>query len=835
MQVNIHYSNAYQNAKNCLYKNHGTAENAEEFKKLVAYDHVFFEFKDDYRAIKNFLGTSVAALDCDNDHSDYEDDWITLKKLVDIFPDVRFIVYTSRNHMKQKGSKAPRPRFHILFPIERITSANEYVALLKRLQKYLPVFDEKALDAGRFYFGNKEAKVYFHEGEMSITDTLDEADLWDSEPLLPIPPTENTVVSVTNASERNQTEVRRLSDAIDKENALTGGNDSGGTPIPEGSRNSTLSRAAGKILKRYGKTKKAAEEFKKATARCSPPLEFKEIESIWISAQKFYDKISASENYIPPEEYEKQNVRPAVDDGLNSTDVSKGGFVRGDTPTPRWDKPVPFDEPNLPTFPVHTLPDTVRDYVTALAESTQTPVDMCACSVLAALALCVQGKYKIQGKPDWIEPLNLYVVSIAEPSERKSAIISAVSKPITAYEAEENERRAPEIEKSKMEKRILENEQRRLENQAAKNKEKVDSDKLREIADEIANFQVKQPLKLYVDDITTEKLTSALNESGRTAVLSSEAGIFNMLSGLYSKDVNIDVFLKAYSGDTIRVDRIGRPSESILEPALTVLLTVQPNVISGIMNNRTFRGRGLTARFLYCLPRSLVGTRRFNSTPVPNSVKYSYWNIIKDLLDEYKVKAEIITLSYEALKLLEEFSEELEPKLRGEYADISDWAGKLVGTVLRFAGILTRASIFRCAEIEFDDYSPEDEDTPEAEFTCLDTPPLVVSADTMQNAITLGSYFVQHAKAAYDLMGADETTEDAKYILNAVTKRRLESFTRRDVMRMCQKFRKAADVQPALDMLTDRGFLWEDVPESTGFKKPKGSTYLVNPMLYEDE
>lgn len=79
MKIEVHYSNAYQNAKNCLYKNHGTAENAEEFKKLVAYDHVFFEFKDDYRAIKNFLGTSVAALDCDNDHSENKDDWITLR------------------------------------------------------------------------------------------------------------------------------------------------------------------------------------------------------------------------------------------------------------------------------------------------------------------------------------------------------------------------------------------------------------------------------------------------------------------------------------------------------------------------------------------------------------------------------------------------------------------------------------------------------------------------------------------------------------------------------------------------------------------------------------
>ena len=84
-------------------------------------------------------------------------------------------------------------------------------------------------------------------------------------------------------------------------------------------------------------------------------------------------------------------------------------------------------------------------------------------------------------------------------------------------------------------------------------------------------------------------------------------------------------------------------------------------------------------------------------------------------------------------------------------------------------------------------------------------------------------------------MGADETTADAKYILNAVKKRRLESFTRRDVMRMCQKFKKADDIQPALDMLTDRGFLWKKATTSTGFKKPKGSTYMVNPMLYEDE
>ena len=759
MQVNIHYSNAYHNAKNCWYKNHVTAENADEFKKLVAYDHVFFEFKNDYRSKTNFLGTSVAALDCDNDHSQNEADWITFKRLTEIFADVRFVAYTSRNHMKWKGGKCPRPRFHILFPIERITLADEYGALLKRIQQYLPVFDENAFDAGRFYFGNKEAEVYFQEGEMSIIDFLEKRGRFDGEPVtgFALPP------------------------------------DFGNDIIPEGKRNSTMSQIAAKLIKRYGDTDKAHSEYMINCDRCSPPLDSKEIESIWKSAQKFYDKISASKDYIPPEEYEKQQNRE-----------------------PKWDKPVPFDERNLPTFPVHTLPDTVRDYVTALAESMQTPVDMCACSVLAVLALCIQGKFKIQGKPDWIEPLNLYVVSIAEPSERKSAVISAVSKPIAAYEAEENERRAPEIVKSKMELNILEQKQKRIENEAAKNKDKVSSDEILDIANLIAKFKVKKPLKLYVDDITTEKLISVLCESGRTSIISSEGGIFDILKGQYSKNVNIDVFLKAYSGDTIRVDRIGRPSESIKDPALTILLTVQPSVISGVMNNHTFRGRGLTARFLYCFPRSLVGTRCFNTEPIPNEAKSSYQDIIWDILDEDKNEPEIITLSPDALKLLEKFAQELEPKLRGEYADISDWAGKLVGTVLRFAGILTRADRLRCAEFSSD--NPQ---------------PLEVNADTMQNAIALGSYFVQHAKVAYDLMGADETTEDAKYILNSVTKRRLNSFTRRDFMRFSKRFSKAADMQTPLTMLVDRGFLWKQSEMSNNNKQK--DTYFVNPLLYSED
>ena len=56
---------------------------------------------------------------------------------------------------------------------------------------------------------------------------------------------------------------------------------------------------------------------------------------------------------------------------------------------------------------------------------------------------------------------------------------------------------------------------------------------------------------------------------------------------MYTKTVNIDVLLKGHSGDSIRVDRIGRNSESIMNPSLSVLLAVQPNVLSGMPSIRT--------------------------------------------------------------------------------------------------------------------------------------------------------------------------------------------------------------------------------------------------------
>ena len=747
--LTVYCANQRGSPQNCLYPHVGTARTADELKPLVANDHVFIQFTGNHRGKDNFIQTKYAVFDCDNDHSDDPAEWISLDDIPHLFPGVRCIIYTSRSHMKRKGTKSERPRFHVVFFIDPITDVDAYTAFMKKVQSLYPFFDKNALDGGRFYYGNLEAQILFFPGSMTLTQFI--------------------------ADEESAAAFAQL-----------------GEVIPEGSRNTSLYKAAVKHLKRWGDTPKAYQMFLDMAGRCSPPLEVEEQERIWQSAQKFYHStIAVAADYKDPTSYNA----PA---------------------TVQWEAPIPFTQNILPVFPVNALPQTVRDYVLAVSESTQTPVDMSASAALAILALCEQGKFRIRGKEDWTEPLNLFVVIVAEPSERKSAVISFMTKPLNSFEAEYNKQNAAELEASKMKKRILERRQRALEDKAAKGK--VEDGELEQLAQQIASYKEKTPLRLYVDDVTTEKLTSVLAEGGgKAAIVSAEGGIFDMLSGIYTKNVNIDVMLKGYSGDSIRVDRIGRNSESIMSPALTVLLAVQPNVLSGMMQNGTFRGRGLTARFLYCMPTSIVGQRKYRTTPIAVELTRNYSALIRNLLeDEQVAEPEEITLSPEADRLLEEFSGEVECRLKTEYADIADWAGKLAGAVLRIAGVLCRASVTRCYFLE-------------------DPEPLVVAAEIMQNAISIGRYFIEHSRAAFSLMGADALVKQSQHLLDAICKNGLVDFTRRDIMRLCRSFKTADEVQPVLNHLAEYGYIaMKGDNTSTSKGRPSGQVYLVNPCLYNN-
>ena len=485
----------------------------------------------------------------------------------------------------------------------------------------------------------------------------------------------------------------------------------------------------------------------------------------------------------------------------------------------QWEQPIPLLAFKLPPFPVEALPSKVRPYVEAVAEYTQTPVDMAGTAALAIMATCIQGKYCVRPKAEWTEPVNLFALIVAEPAERKSAIMNFITKPLTLYESEYNDQHATDIKKSTALKRALEKKLHIIEDKFARGE--ADSNELNVIVEELANYEELTPLRLYVDDVTPEKLISVMEEhKGIASIISAEGGIFDQLSGgMYSSKVNIDALLKGHAGDTIRIDRIGRKSESIQSPALTILLAIQPNVLSGLMHNSKFRGRGLTARFLYSIPNSNVGRRRYRTAPIPKEAEEQYYYLIGNLLnEEYNPiigNPEIITLSDEADKILERFATQLEYNMKSEYLDCEDWAGKLCGAIVRISGILCRAE--RCEHYRFAE----------------DSRSLVVDGTIMQNALKLGKYYADHARAAYSLMGADPVIQQCQYVLGAIRNARQSDLTKRDIMRLCRAIKKADELQPVLDRLCEYGYLAPISGEvRSGIGRPASPQYLVNPAVF---
>nr|DAQ53521.1 MAG TPA: dsDNA helicase [Caudoviricetes sp.] len=263
------YSADYINApSNCSYPHKFEVTDTDSFADAVRHDYVCAEYMNHYRNGDNFLGSDCLPVDCDNDHSENPDDWVTPADVRAAFPGITFAVHYSRFNMREKNSKPARPKFHVLFPIEYMTDAAAYSEMKKLVNTIFPYFDTKALDAARFFFGTANPEVELYSGEMTLSEYLSAED-FDAD--------------------------------------MSGGSYGSTQVISEGSRNATMSRFAGRVIKKYGNSEEAFNCFMEEADKCTPPLEHQELMTIWRSAQKFYSKIQQQDGYVPPELYNDEN------------------------------------------------------------------------------------------------------------------------------------------------------------------------------------------------------------------------------------------------------------------------------------------------------------------------------------------------------------------------------------------------------------------------------------------------------------------------------------------------------------------------------------------------
>lgn len=472
-----------------------------------------------------------------------------------------------------------------------------------------------------------------------------------------------------------------------------------------------------------------------------------------------------------------------------------------------WPRPKPLDANAHPPFPMQALPGWLGRYVAGLADETQTPRELAGMLSLAALAAACAKRAVVEPRPNWIEPLSLWVVVVLGSGNRKTAVVRRLTAPIARYEQEWARTSKPVIAVEWSKRRCTEERLRRVESSLSKAAAESEGELGRErdaLAQELAAKSPPSCLRLLIEDITPEGLASVLAEQGgRIALLSDEGGPFDSMAGRYSKNglPNLDVWLKGDSGGPILIDRRGRPPESVEDAALTLGLAVQPDVIRSLADRPGFRGRGLLARFLYAWPVELVGRRKIGAAPIPTEVEADFAERIYRLLagaervrEQPEARPQVLRLTGGATNELDDFARWLEPQLSedGPLGVIQDWGSKLVGKVARIAALLHIAeagNVSAAAEMQ-------------------------ISVRTLQGAAEVGRFLIEHARTSFAEMGGERARGDARALLAWIRSNGLRTFSKRDAFNALRgRFGQADRLDPPIRLLLDLDYVLELVEE----------------------
>ena len=465
-----------------------------------------------------------------------------------------------------------------------------------------------------------------------------------------------------------------------------------------------------------------------------------------------------------------------------------------------WPDLIPLEAPKLPRLDLALLPGWAGTFARELAASTETPPELAGGMVLTTAATAAARTVRLCVRAGYFEPLNLWAACALPPGNRKSAVQRSATAPLLAWERDQARELEPEIKRTQSEVATIQERVKHLRSRAAKGDTAA--------AEEVAALEADMPLlpvppQLWTSDATPERLGTLLGLHGENmAWLSSEGGIFDLLAGRYSNGIpNLDLVLKAWSGDAERVDRGSRPPVFLREPLLTIGLSPQPEMLRGLATKPGFRGRGLLGRFLFLLPPSPLGFRTLDMRPMGDTTGAAYAAGIAAMLDwplatneEGHPRRHVVRLSREAREAWLEFARYIEETMRpgGDFEHATDWAGKAPGQAARLAGVL------HCLE--------HAHGTPWG---------VELTPATMSAALDLAAVFARHSLAALDLMGADPSIAAARKVWEWIQTGRRERFTVRECYKALQgTFPRVAMVREALDTLAERAYLRVQTPDA---------------------
>lgn len=361
--------------------------------------------------------------------------------------------------------------------------------------------------------------------------------------------------------------------------------------------------------------------------------------------------------------------------------------------------------PPAEPYPVDALGDVLGKAAMAIHESVKAPLALCCQSVLAAASLAAQAHFDI--KLPWGEqkPLSLFLLTVGESGERKSAVDGLV---LGAGKAQE---------RADME--VYTGLERTYQSELASWQHAVDAARravtlarkgattARDVQKAVEQCGEKPeapivPLR-FMSDPTVEGMFKQLAVGNPSVALFSDEG--GLLIGGHA--LNSDNALKTmarwcklWDGSPFDRVRAGDGSGVLYGRRMALHQLAQPDVMVQLLSDRMANGQGLLARCLVAWPESTIGTRHIQAYEWAGD-RYE----LKRLFDVFKRLMETkprsgnspqeldpveLPLTNDAKELAMAASNQFETLMaRGaDLAEIRDRASKAIENACRIAGVL---------------------------------------------------------------------------------------------------------------------------------------------------
>lgn len=358
---------------------------------------------------------------------------------------------------------------------------------------------------------------------------------------------------------------------------------------------------------------------------------------------------------------------------------------------------IPQRAPAAP-YPIAALGPILGPAAEFIVEATQCDGSTAAHSVLGAACLVAQAHADVTTPANLTKPISLFLLTIAESGERKSAADSYALRPVREIEDEDREPYRSAWSRWKNADEAIE-----AQRAAIKHNRKLDADAKRQALDALGG---PPPAPLRPDrtceDVTAEGLVKTWQDCHGSRGLFTAEGAKVIAGHGMSPEARLRT-AATYSGlwDDGRAERIraGDGHLSLRGRRLAVHLMAQPGVAARFLGAGDLADQGIIARFLVCRAAERAGTRLFRPPPPTGDPRFvGYCGAIRALMRRpfrsggapNELDPRPITFSAAARLAWIALHDEGEAKLGpdGEMREVRAFGSKLPEHMARLAAVL---------------------------------------------------------------------------------------------------------------------------------------------------